>query len=628
MLQRIRDHVSGWGAAVVLGLIAVVFVFWGIDFKNAATSYGVRVNGEKIPLQQLQRSWQERLSQLQQASHGALPDEVVKAQQQALVDDLVRQKLLTQRADDLGYRASNALLAETIQQFPELQVDGKFSRDRYAALLRAQGRTEPQFEADLRRSLAISQLQNGIVLSSFLTPGEVTRRVALTQEERQIDYAIVSAASLAADITAGDADIAAYYEAHKADFMTPESVTLEYVELTLDDVAGEVEVTEDGLRSYYEQVKDRFETPERRRARHILIESGKDDAAAKAKAEEIAEKIRAGGDFAALAREFSQDPGSAKQGGELGWASRGMYVGPFEEALFSMKAGELRGPVKTQFGYHVIQLEEIDPGKLRSFEDVRQELEAEYRRDQAASAFYDKSQQLADEAFAALTDLDSAAAAVGQPVKKAPGFTRSGGEPFDANRDVIDAAFSGDVLEEGHNSPLITLADDRVVVLRATDHRMPEQESLDSVRDDIAATLRDAKAREAARARGETLTARLASGAQWPAALGDVGIQAAGEKFVARKGADVPAEIVTAAFAVPRAEVVTPVYRGAELANGDYAIVRVIYVREGGTGQDAASQRARMAQQGARTEGFEEFAAYVTELERAATIDRNPAAFE
>src|SRR6185369_14948687 len=175
----------------------------------------------------------------------------------------------------------------------------------------------------------------------------------------------------------------------------PETVNLQYIELTREHAESGIQVTEPALKEYFEQVKDRFTTQERRHGRHILITVGEgvDDAAAKQKAEELTAKAKAGADFAELAKKNSKDPGSAQQGGDLGWAQRGMFVGPFEDALFSMKPGEIRGPIKTQFGYHVIQLQEIETGKLRSFDDVRPELEAEYRKDRSQTIFYDESQK-------------------------------------------------------------------------------------------------------------------------------------------------------------------------------------------------------------------------------------------
>jgi len=273
-------------------------------------------------------------------------------------------------------------------------------------------------------------------------------------------------------------------------------------------------VTEEGLRAFYDQVAaERFTTAERRRARHILVESGSDDAAAKAKAEKLAVEAKGGADFAALASANSDDPGSKGQGGDLGWATRDSFVAPFADALFAMNTGEIRGPVKTQFGYHIIKLEAVEPGAQRSFDEVRGELEADYRRDQAQSAFYERSQALADEAFAALSELDSVAQKFGLELRTVVDFTRQGGGALGADRKVIDTVFSDEVLVERQNSPALNLGAESVVVLRVTDHKTPAPRALEEVRAEIEAALRDEAAGKAAEAAAKAAAGQLAAGA-------------------------------------------------------------------------------------------------------------------
>ena len=515
MLQKIRDKISGWFAWVFLGAIAVVFVFWGIRFESGPTAAAAKVNGESIPVEQVRRAWQQRLAQLQQAARDELPAAVVKEEQTKLLNEFVDREVLIQHVVAMGYRVSDADLAREIQSLPELQVDGKFSRDRYAALLAAQGRTESQFEQDFRRDVQVRQLQNGIALSSFATQGELGKRLALEGETRDIDYFTVAATPFAAQVAVSPEEVQAYYDANKASFVTPETVALQYVAIKASDVAATVAVTDEALHEYYDQVApERYQDPERRRARHILIDAGTDDAAAKKKADEVLAKAKAGEDFGKLASEYSGDPGSKAQGGELGWATRQSFVQPFADALFAMKVGEISGPVKTQFGYHVIQLEEVQPARQRSFDEVRAELESEYRSEQAQALFYEKSQQLADDAFAALTELDSVAQKLGLTLQTVAGFTRKGGGPFDANRKVIDAVFSDEVLQQRQNSPAINVTDDEVAVFRVTDYKPAAPRPLDEVRTELEATLREQGARKAAEAAALADAARINGGSR------------------------------------------------------------------------------------------------------------------
>ncbi|HEV7633163.1 MAG TPA: SurA N-terminal domain-containing protein, partial [Steroidobacteraceae bacterium] len=289
MLQTLRDKTSGWIAKFFLGAIAVVFVFWGLNFQSSAATFAAKVDGEKIPVETVQRAWQQRQSQLQQMMRGELPEEMVKQQQKAMLDEFVRVRMLTQRANKFGYRVSDEALAKQILEFPELQVDGKFSRDRYAMLLRQQGRSEPQFERELRDDLTVRQIQLGVVDSAFVAPYDLDRRYALQKQEREIDYALISTGDFTAQASVTDAQVQARYEAHKSEFMLPEKVDLQYIELSRASSESAVTVTDEALKDYYEQVKDRYESPERRHAQHILITAtdGLNDAAAQKKAEEI-----------------------------------------------------------------------------------------------------------------------------------------------------------------------------------------------------------------------------------------------------------------------------------------------------------------------------------------------------
>ncbi len=316
MLQTIRDKISGWFAAVFLGAVALVFIFWGIDFQAGAIADAARVNGEKISADVMLRAWQDRQSQLQQVMRTELPPDLVKAQQAALLDERIRVVLLTQRARKLGYRVSDTEVAQTILGFSELQVDGQFSRDRYTAILRQQGRSEAQFENELRTNLALNQLQTGIAASSFVTPRELERRRALEGEQREIAYAVIPASAFAGAVTVTEADVKAWYDSNSGDYRSPESVDVEFLDLRLADVERSVEVTDDTLKAFYEQTKERYETQERRHARHVLISvtDKLDDAAAQKLAEEVLARARAGEDFGKLAAQYSQDTGSAKQG--------------------------------------------------------------------------------------------------------------------------------------------------------------------------------------------------------------------------------------------------------------------------------------------------------------------------
>ncbi|HYM34423.1 MAG TPA: peptidyl-prolyl cis-trans isomerase, partial [Steroidobacteraceae bacterium] len=496
---------------------------------------------------------------------------------------------------------------------------------------REEGMSEAEYEQQQRGELKWRQLVNGIAASEFVTPAELQRRQALEGEQREIDYALVSTAKFLSTVNVSDAEIQAWYDAHKSEYMTDETVDLEYLELKLADVEKEIAVTDDALKEHYESMKERLTQPERRQARHILITVGEgvDDAAAKKKAEDLLAKIKAGGDFAALAKQNSQDSVSAAKGGDLGWAGKGAYVGPFEDALFAMSPGEVRGPVQTQFGYHIIKLEGIEGGKTKSFAEAREEVASDFKATKAQTLFEDRWQKMGDEAFRALTELDSTAKSLGLTVQKVAGFSRMGGGALGNDPKIIDAVFSQDAIEKRQNSSPISLGDDRAVVLRVAEHHAPEQKPLADVRVAIEAQLKQQAAKDAAAKRGGELFARVESGADWAKTLAEFKIVPAGKKSATRNENSLDASVRQSAFAIPRAAITPdkPTYRGVVIGTGDYAVVRVTDIHAGtvatGTPEAAAKQR-----QTAQALGGEDFNGYLAELESRAKIERNPKIFE
>jgi peptidyl-prolyl cis-trans isomerase D len=360
---------------------------------------------------------------------------------------------------------------------------------------------------------------------------------------------------------------------------------LRYVELSLAQLAAKVSVDDAQLKTYYEEQKaktpDRFLQAEQRRVRHILlpVNDPKDDAAVKAKAEGIFKRAEGGEDFAKLAKEFSQDPGSAAQGGDLGFAERKVYVGPFGDAAFSMKVGEIRGPVKTQFGYHILKLDGIQPPTVKTFDDSKAELETEYKRNEAEKLFNNAQDQLADAALQNATDIDVVAKKAGLTVQEIPVFSRGdGGGALGKAQAVIDAAFSQDVLD-GRLSPIVEVEKGRGVVLRATDHKLPQQKLLGAVRTDVIAAWKKQRGVELASAAAADAVKRLNAGESWDAVAKGLGASVQAPKFVSRSDQDVPMEVRANAFRAPK-PAQKSIYQNVGLPDGDAAVLALSAVRE------------------------------------------------
>jgi peptidyl-prolyl cis-trans isomerase D len=396
--------------------------------------------------------------------------------------------------------------------------------------------------------------------------------------------------------------------------MTPETVHLRYVELSLAALASKVSVDDTQLKAYYDDQKaktpERYVQPEQRRVSHILLQVAdpKDDAAVKTKAEEILKRAQNGEDFAKLAKEFSQDPGSAQKGGDLGWADRKAYVAPFADAAFGMKEGEIKGPVKTQFGYHILKLDGIQPTATKTFEQAKDDLTAEYRQAQAERQFNDAQDQLADAALQNTSDIDVVARKAGLEVHDIPNFSRAdGGGDIGKSPAVLQAAFSQDVLD-GRLSSIVELEKGRGVVLSATDHVLPQQKPLEAVRADVVAAWKKARGAELAGQAAAEAVKRLTAGEPWDSVAKSLGAAPEAPKFVARSDQAVPLDVRKEAFDGPK-PAGKPVYSNVALTGGDAAVVQVSAVRQdpgGDAKADSAEARREFAQAvaAAETQGY------------------------
>jgi peptidyl-prolyl cis-trans isomerase D len=352
--------------------------------------------------------------------------------------------------------------------------------------------------------------------SNFVTDTELTRLVALMGERRDVTLVEIPAAPAdSAPVSAAEID--AWYRAHPGDYRAPESVTLEYLELNAATLPAP-SIDEAALRERYEQEKARFTAQEQRLASHILVEVAKDApaaavAAARAEAARLATQARAGGDFAALARASSDDPGSKAAGGDLGWVARGMMTGPFEDALFRMQAGQVSDPVRTDFGWHVIQARQVQTGQQQSFEDARAALTLEVMESERERAFNALSTRVVDAVLKNPSSLAPAAREAGLPLQKAGPLVRGQGTGVIANPAVQRVAFSESAIQDGMASDAIEIAPHHPVLVRVAAHSPARALPLAQVRERVIAAVRADRARKAQEGRVAGVVARVQKGA-------------------------------------------------------------------------------------------------------------------
>lgn len=624
MLEKIREGLKGWMAWAFIAVIGVplVLTFVGGDTTFGGGGNAATVNGEDIPLVEFQRVLQDRMVARQQETRSALSPEVEEQLKRETLDGLVLNRAVIQFVRDAGFRVSAQRVADHIRTLPNFQVGGQFSKPAYDAALAANAVPAALFESEQRSLLEVNQLQDGIAGSSFFTPGEFRRIIALDQQRRDLDYVLLDPKVLGAGITPTEAEIQAWYATNAAEFQTAETVDLDYLEISLADTARDYVPDEAALRKAYDEDPTRFRSAEERQARHILISAGngRTDAEARALADEIAKKLADGADFAALATQYSSDPGSAARGGDLGFAGRGVYVEAFEQALFALQPGQTSAPVKTEFGYHIIRLEAVKASEGQSFDEVRNQLAESLREQKAQDAFYALAERLDDLALENPGSLEPAAKELGLQIRRYPGYTRAGGGPFGDNADLGSAVFSDAVLEGGENTPLIELDSGRVVVARVAQHKLPAARPLAEVRDQIAERLRIQGAASEARKQGEAILKRQQAGEDLATVAASMGLSLLKTGPVFRRSPVLPPDLLAAVFRTPAPAGDKPVVRGVALADGGYAVFRLNSVIPGQP--DQIPQEQRDAQQrilGQRT-AQAELSAFAAELRGTAKV--------
>lgn len=633
MLQRIRDRFTGVIALVIVVAIglAMTITLVDLDMFTGGGNFAARVNGEEIPLTDFRQVAQRQLLAQEEQRRGELTTAERQLVEREVLEGLVRNRVVSQYIRDIGYRVSDARVAEHIRGLSVFQVGGEFSSDGYRAALASQGVSPTVFEEERRTAMQIEELQNGLLESSFFTPAEFRRFVVLEGERRRAVFALLDPAGKQPGLEIAEADIRAYYEANPGRFETEESVALDYIEARLADLPLTAKINDEELRAVYDAEPERFRSAEQRRARHILIAIGDDtdEAAARKLATDLRARLAAGEDFAALARQFSDDPGSAASGGELAWAAQGTYVAPFESVLFAQQIHDLSEPVRTEFGFHLIELLEIRPGATKSFAEVQGELADELRRRKQQEAFLALTEKLDDAALDSPGSLDPVAGATGLPVRHIEHFTRAGGGPFSGRRPVIDAAFSAQVLEDKENSAVIEIEDGVAVVLRVAEHRPARLRALDEVRAEVERTVREQRAAQLTADRGRAIIDAARGGADLVALLaGDKVTLTSPAVPLARNSGEVPAELLAAIFRAPRPAQDKVIVDGLVLADGRFGIFRLDEVIPGKPEDLSQEQRDARKNILARQAGIAEVAALVMALRDKARVVVAPGLFE
>ncbi|MBS1270647.1 MAG: Peptidyl-prolyl cis-trans isomerase D [Gammaproteobacteria bacterium] len=633
MLSQIRERATGWIAYIIVGIIVIPFAFWGVNeyFSGGQEVIVATVNGVEIEQVDYRRALESRRRQMRRLMGENFEPELANRPEfkRGVLDDLISRVLLTHHAKEQDYRIGDEQLARTIRVNPRFQDGGNFSPDAYSGAVRQMGLTEAGFESRLHQQLIFQQIRDGVRHSSFGSPRQERHLLQLLLQKRRFDHTAIKSDRYTNESIVSAAEIQKEYEAGRERYRTPAKLKIEYVELSVDDLASMASVTEEDIRRTYERNRERFATEPVRRASHILIETDQhadeqERQEALKKAHRLLGKLRAGADFEKLAKEHSDDPGSAAKGGDLGRIEPGVMVGPFEDALFSLEeTGALTKPVKTRFGYHIIKLTEYESVKVKPLEEVREQVESEERGKQAEALFLDRAEAFRNISYEQPKSLEPVADRLDLAIQRSDWFTRREGTGVATNPTVRETAFGDDVYEEGLNSEAIELDIDTLVVLRKLDTRPSTVKPLEEVRGEIEARMKRRKAEEYVAALGPDLVDQLKAGTAWEALLGEYGL--ADQRLTRSRGefqdeAGPAPAVVEAVFRAPSPAKSGYVYEGLGLANGDYALFRLVDVIKGDVAQapEELENRVRGALSRRRSQDMVE--QYIADLREQAEV--------
>ncbi|MCL9783043.1 peptidylprolyl isomerase [Vibrio sp. S4M6] len=473
MMDRLRAGASSIAIKVILGLIILSFVFAGIGsyLIRGSSDAAATVGSTKISRQAFEQAYQNERNRMQSQlgdyfSNLLADPNYVKSFRKSVLDRMINNVLLEQYAHSLGLRVSDNQIRQMILTLPEFQKDGKFDQQTYQFLLTRAGYTPDQFADYLRKDLLRNQVLSAIQGSTFTLKGEVEAQNKLISETRTIRTITLSPSEFAKKVKLDDQQIETYYKQHSASYTRPAQVKVAYVELSAKELKGQIKVSDAEAKQYYQEHLDKYSTQPQIEVSHILIKDNK------AEAEAILKQLQAGANFAKLAKEKSQDPGSAKEGGNLGWIEKGVMAPSFEKAAFSLKkVGELSGIVKTSFGYHIIKLDAIKKAQVKPFKDVAAEIKSELTDQKAADKFYQLQSKLEKVAYESPDSLDAAAKAISQPIHTTGFITQETAPKVLQSQAVFQALMDPEVKEDGMNSKAIEIGPEDVVVVRVESSR-------------------------------------------------------------------------------------------------------------------------------------------------------------
>ena len=637
MLQAIRNLFKSWIVIAIFGVLVVVaFLFFGIEgyFSQSNATWVAKVDGHEISQQDFTAALNNaRQQQLNQPGNTMDPADFEKpAFKEQVLKQVINRQLLINANEKYGIEVPDAVVRDQIASYPIFQVNGKFDSSTYLAWLAQQGKTAQQFQDEIRSDLATQQVPQAVVATAFATRAEAETFLRLQLQSRDFSYVeLPPPAPTEQEQQVTDAQVADYYKQHQKDFMTPEEVSVNYIDLDAATMKVVPDLSDKALQARYDKEKSRFVSPPQWEVSHILIKlpakpTDAQKQAALAKAQKVEALAKApGADFAKLAEEYSDDLGSRRQGGDLGWLSKGDAGPEFQAALDKMKKGEVSDPVLTSDGYHIIDVRDMREGRTETFAQVRDQLVQEATKDARQDNYRDVGNKLTDMIYNDPTSLKPAAEKLGLTIQTTPLFGRDGAKTgLAADPKVVKAAFSDLVLVQGNTSDPIDLGNDHMAVIHVAKHVpaavKPLAQVSDAIRQKIIQQRVDASAKKVA----DAAFAKLQGGARLDA-LAQGASQAVQQKTgVVRNAADVDPDLLKAVFEMAQPAKGSDTRALVPMAKGRYALVVLSAVKPGDPSKVPAEAQAFLREQMARAYGAADIEAFLDVLRSGAKIETAP----
>ena len=575
MLEKFRSYAQTKAAKIILALILVPFALFGIDsyLNQAGNNLSIaKVNGYKIALPEYNRAIENVRNRIM--SEGKKVDPAMFDSfefKESVIDGLITKQLLNNDIKKSRFRITDQQLSQYIIGMPEFQKDGKFSQEIYDKVLQNNQLTPKKFEESIRNDLLIQQVRDGLQKLTFIPPNNLAETLKATSQQREISIAEFKTKEYMTKANIAEKDMQAFYDQNKSKFLAPEQVKAEFVVFSLANILPTINVTEDEIKSFYKANADKYQNQQQREASHILIAASKnappaEKAKAKAKAENVLNQIRKNPkQFEELATKYSQDPESAKKGGDLGSFGRGMMVKPFDDAVFSMKVNEISNIVESDFGYHIIKLTKII-GEGGGFDAMRPQIKAELIYQKGQEKFAALAEEFSNKVYEQSSSLDAVSKRFNLPIQKTDWISRNDSDKFFKNEALMSALYSKESIKDHRNTEAIEVTPNNLISARVVDYKAQSTKPFADVRKNIEDYLKFESAKKMVASEGEVALKSLTDASrkiEWqPATLVD------------RKNTKGLSDaVVNHAYKMPTDKL--PSYSGFIDGNNGYVIVKV-----------------------------------------------------